>query len=97
MNYPTILGDQPLLDGVHCILYSPEPGELTRAICWALADKPRLEQIGMAAARRSHAHHTAAARAERVAVAAIGRRLDGSLERTKPNADGKRDDDAAIH
>ena len=97
INYPTILRDQPLLDGVHCILYSPEPGELTRAVCQALADKPRLEQIGIAAARHSHVHHTAAARAERVAAAAIGRRLDGSLERAEPKTDRKPDDDATIY
>ena len=29
----------------HCLLYRPTPGELTRAIVDALADKPRLETI----------------------------------------------------
>ncbi len=77
MNYPTIVRDQPFRDGEHCVLYSVEPGELARAVRAALADKTRLARMGAAAAAHGYAHHTAKARAERVAIAVLGRRLDG--------------------
>ncbi len=89
MNYPTILRDQPLRDGEHCILYGVEPGELARAVRAALTDKPRLARMGAAAAEFGLAHHTARARAERVATAVLGRRLDGRPERSVHEADGK--------
>lgn len=77
MNYPTILRDQPFIDGEHCVLHGAEPGGLARAVRAALADKPRLARIGAAAARHGLAHHSTAARAQRVAVAVLGRGLDG--------------------
>jgi hypothetical protein len=78
MNYPTIIRDMPLRDGEHCVLYGPEPGELGRAVRRALADKERLARMGAAAATHALAHHTTRARAERVAIAVLGRRLDGT-------------------
>jgi hypothetical protein len=44
----------------------------------ALADKPRLERIADAAHRHLWRHHTDRARAERVTVAVLDRRLDGT-------------------
>lgn len=89
MNYPTIERDQPLRDGEHCILYGVEPGELANAVRAALTDKPRLARMGRAAAEHCFAHHTAKARAERVAVTVLGRRLDGSPAQSSGNKDGK--------
>ncbi len=87
MNYPTIVRDRPFVDGEHCILYGAEPGGLARAVREALADKPRLARIAAAAAAHALAHHTAKARAERVAVAVLGRRLDGHAEAARPYTD----------
>jgi len=87
MNYPTIIRDEPLRDGEHCVLYGPEAGELARAVRAALADKARLAQMGSAAANHALAKHTAFARAERVAVAALGRRLDGTPENDSHQSD----------
>ena len=89
MNYPTILRDEPFRDGETCILHGAEPGELARAVRKALADKPRLARMGAAAAAHGYAHHTAKARAERVAIAVIGRRLDGRTERAPREAERK--------
>lgn len=77
-NYPTILRDEPFRDGEHCLFYAPEPGELAAAVRKALEDKPRLERIAEAARLHNDRHHTLIARAERVAVAALGLRLDGT-------------------
>jgi hypothetical protein len=77
-NYPTILRDMPFRDGEHCLLYSPDPGELAAAVRHALRDKQRLERIADAAYQHFRRHHTDLARAERVAVAVLGRRLDGT-------------------
>ena len=85
----TIVRDQPFRDGEHCVLYGAEPGELARAVRAALADKPRLARMGAAAAEHSWSHHTAKARAERVALAALGRRLDGRYESDLRATDGK--------
>jgi len=78
-NYPTIVRDMPFRDGEHCLFYSPEPGELAAAIRQALADKARLQRIADAAYHHARRHHTAKARAERVTVAVLGRRFDGTL------------------
>jgi hypothetical protein len=78
MNYPTIIRDQPFRDGEHCFLYSPESGELARAVRVAVTDKPRLVRMGAALAAHCWAHHTMKARSERVAMAVLGRRLDGT-------------------
>lgn len=77
-NYPTIMRDMPLRDGEHCLFYSPEPGELAAAVRKALADKPRLQRMGDAACDHAQRHHTHQARAERITVAVLGRRLDGT-------------------
>lgn len=77
-NYPTILRDMPFRDGEHCLFYSPEPGELPAAVREALADKPRLQCIADAARSHLWRHHTDRAQVERVTVAVLGRRLDGT-------------------
>lgn len=79
MNYPTIERDMPLRDGEHCIYHGVEPGELSGAVRNALDNKPRLARMGAAAGKHGFAHHTTKARAERVAVAALGRLLNGRL------------------
>src|SRR4029453_1836066 len=58
INQPTIERHQPLLGGEHAVYYDPVPGELTRTIVAALADKDRLR--AMARAGKSHVmtHHT---------------------------------------
>ena len=58
INYPTILRDQPLVDGEHCIFYSPEPGRLAATIRTALADKGRLERMATAAKAHVAEHNT---------------------------------------
>ena len=78
VNYPTILRDEPFRDGEHCLMYAPEPGGISAAVRKALQDKPRLERIADAAAIHVRTHHTLVARAERLTVAILGRRLDGS-------------------
>jgi glycosyltransferase involved in cell wall biosynthesis len=78
-NYPTIYRDKPFREGEHCLFYSPEPGELTLAIKSALADRHRLRRMGKAAREHFFQNHTERARAERIAVMAVNRRLDGSL------------------
>jgi hypothetical protein len=78
MNYPTIIRDQPFRDGEHCFLYSPESGELARAVRAALTDKPRLVRMGAAVGAHCWAHHTMKARSERVVMAVLGQRLDGT-------------------
>ncbi len=78
MSMPSIIRDTPLEDGEHCVLYSPEPGGLARAVRAALADKTRLRKIAEAAGRHVARHHTIQPRAERVTVAVLGRKLDGT-------------------
>ena len=78
VNYPTILRDQPFRDGEECLMYAPEPGGLSAAVRKALQDKPGLERIADAADIHVRTHHTMIARAERLTVAVLGRRLDGS-------------------
>jgi hypothetical protein len=78
MNMPTIMRDAPLRGGEHCVFYSVEPGSLARAVRQALADKPRLIEMARAASVHVANNHTVRARVERVAVAVLGRRLDGT-------------------
>jgi hypothetical protein len=89
MNYPTIVRDMPLRDGEHCILYGPEPGELAGAVRRALGDRERLRRMGAAAASQALTHHTTRARAERVAVAVLGRRLDGTPATAEETMNGR--------
>jgi hypothetical protein len=77
INYPTILRDEPLKEGEHCLFYALEPGGLAQAARGALADKGRLRRMGKAAAAHVRRHHSWRARAERVAVISLGRKLDG--------------------
>jgi hypothetical protein len=79
INFPTILRDAPMVEGEHCLFYAPEPGGLARAIRQALADKTRLGEMARAAAAHVERHHTDRARIERLVVAVLGRRLDGSI------------------
>jgi hypothetical protein len=81
INYPTIVRDRPLQDSEHCVLYAVEPGGLTAAARRALSDKPRLQRMAAAAAAHVRRHHSDYARADRVAVAVLGRHLDGSPAR----------------
>ena len=61
MKRQTVDRHEPLKDGIHALYYDVEPGELTRVITTALADKDGLARI--AAAGRAHVlqHHTPAA------------------------------------
>ena len=77
-NYPTILRDQPFRDGEHCLFYAPQAGELAATVREALEDKPRLTRIADAAHAHVNRHHTFTARAERITVAVLDRRLDGT-------------------
>jgi glycosyltransferase involved in cell wall biosynthesis len=68
---------RPLIDGVHAIYYDVEPGELTRTVRAALADRNRLGAIGAAARKHVLAFHTPSAIARHVveaATAVAGRR-----------------------
>jgi hypothetical protein len=78
ISMPSILRDAPLEDGKHCVLYAAEPGGLGRAVRQALGDKPRLRDMAQAAGRHVALHHTVRARAERVTIAVLGRKLDGT-------------------
>jgi hypothetical protein len=84
MNLPPTIRDAPLCDGEHCVLYEPEPGGLQRAARQALADKPRLREIARAAGKHVGLHHTVLARAERVTIAVVGRKLDGTRVESRP-------------
>ena len=87
INYPTIVRDRPLLDGEHCIFYAVEPGGLAAAARHALDDKPRLRRLASAAAAYVCRHHSDHARADRVALAMLGRHLDGSPARRDSTVD----------
>lgn len=58
INWPTVVRHAPLQDGVHAFYYVPEPGELTRTVIAALADKERLKHMAIAARAHALAHHT---------------------------------------
>lgn len=58
MNYPTVQRHRPLVDGEHCFLHGPEPGELGRVARTALADKTRLHRMTEAGRQHVLAHHT---------------------------------------
>ena len=45
INQPTIERHRPLVAGEHAFYYDPAPGELTRTIVAALADKERLRTM----------------------------------------------------
>ena len=72
INQPTIERHRPLLAGEHALYYDPSPGELTRTIVAALADKARLR--AMASAGRAHVleHLTQEALANYVVETTLG-------------------------
>jgi Glycosyl transferases group 1 len=75
LSRPSIERYRPLVEGVHAIHYDVEPGELTRTVRAALADRERLRAIGRAARDHVKAFHTPAAIARHVvetATAAVG-------------------------
>lgn len=74
---------RPLLDGVHAVYYDSEPGELTRAVKAALADRDRLRAIGAAARDHVLSFHTPAEIARHVVDTAmnIARRHAGIAAR----------------
>jgi hypothetical protein len=57
---------RPLIEGVHAIYYDVEPGELTRTVTAALADRERLRAIGAAARDHVRTFHTPAAIAQHI-------------------------------
>ena len=61
---------RPLIEGVHAIYYDVEPGELTRTVAVALADRERLRAIGAAAREHVRAFHTHTAIAQHIVDAA---------------------------
>jgi hypothetical protein len=66
LNQPTIERYQPLLQGTHAVYYEVEQGGLTRAAVSALADRPRLQTMALAARDHVLAHHTPEAIARHV-------------------------------
>jgi hypothetical protein len=72
INLPTIERHQPLLPDEHVFYYDTAPGELTRTIVAALADKDRLRR--MIQAGRSHvmSHHTPEALTRYVIESTLG-------------------------
>src|SRR5262245_7425573 len=78
INLPTIIRDAPMRDGEHCLFYSVQAGGLADVARKALDDKPRLRAMANRAAIHVKRHHSNYARAERIAIEVIGRRLDGS-------------------
>jgi len=63
---PGIERYRPLVEGVHAIYYDVEPGELTRTVEAALADRERLRVIGAAARKHVQTFHTPAAIARHI-------------------------------
>jgi Glycosyl transferases group 1 len=62
---------RPLIEGVHAIYYDVEPGELTRTVKAALADRNLLRTIGAAAEAHVRAFHTPTAVARHIVDAAV--------------------------
>jgi hypothetical protein len=58
INQPPLDRHAPLADGEHALYYDVEPGGLARAVSAALADKPALARIAVAAQAHVMAHHT---------------------------------------
>jgi hypothetical protein len=69
INAPTVEQDDGLVHGVHCFHYEASPGELTRVVTDALADKERLRRMAAAARAQALSRHTAAALRQRLAAA----------------------------
>jgi hypothetical protein len=79
INQPNIERHRPLVAGAHAFYYDSSPGELTRTILAALADKERLNS--MASAGRSHVmqHLTHEALARYVVEATLDMPREASL------------------
>jgi hypothetical protein len=58
INQPTIERHHPLAAGEHALYYDPAPGELSRTIVAALADKDRLRAMAQAGQAHVTMHHT---------------------------------------
>jgi glycosyl transferase family 1 len=58
INQPSIERHHPLIAGQHAFYYDPAPGELTRIIIAALADKDRLRTMARLGQSHVMAHHT---------------------------------------
>jgi glycosyltransferase involved in cell wall biosynthesis len=66
INQPSIERHKPLVAGEHAFFYDPVPGELTRTIAGALANRDRLRAIAKAGMSHVMTHHTADALARYV-------------------------------
>jgi hypothetical protein len=72
INQPSIERHQPLIAGEHALFYDTVPGELTRTVVSALADKDRLRAMARVGKVHVMTHHTPEALARYV----IGTTLD---------------------
>jgi len=58
MSTPTIVRQNPLLEGEHGLYYAPDdPTDLARVVRAALADKPKLQRMALAARAHVASHH----------------------------------------
>ncbi len=71
LSRPSIERYRPLIEGMHAVYYDVEPGELTRTVRVALADRDRLRAIGRAARDHVKAFHTPTTIARHVVETAI--------------------------
>jgi hypothetical protein len=58
INQPNVERHQPLIAGEHALYYDPIPGDLTRTIVTALADKNRLRAMSRAGQSHVMTYHT---------------------------------------
>ena len=72
INQPSIERHRPLLEGQHALYYDPAPGELTRTIVAALADKSRLRAMARDGKAHVMTHHTQEALARYVVETTLG-------------------------
>jgi Glycosyl transferases group 1 len=72
INQPSIERHRPLVAGQHALFYDAVPGELTRTIVAALADKDRLRAMASAGKAHVMAHHTPEALARYVIETTLG-------------------------
>ena len=79
INQPTIERHRPLAAGEHALYYDPTPGELTRTIVAALADKERLRVMARAGQAHVMAHHTPDALARYVIESTLDTRTNAPL------------------
>jgi hypothetical protein len=75
---------RPLMEGVHAVYYDVEPGELTRVIRTALADRERLRAMGDAARRHVLAFHTPAVISRHMVEATLAAAGRSSAPRPAP-------------